>query len=75
MVKSDGSSWLSRLGASQPFFSVADERPDRSSWSLGGLAAGAIPERVRSTHGYKPQLPTDVRELPRDARPGDFFRS
>jgi hypothetical protein len=75
MVKSEGNGWLSRLSASQPFFSVADERPDRTSWSLGGLAAGAIPERVRSTHGYKAQLPSDVQELPREARPGDFFRS
>jgi hypothetical protein len=75
MVKSEGRGWLSKLSASQPFFSVADERPGRTSWSLGGLSAGAIPERVRSSHGYKPQLPTDVREWPRDARPGDFFRS
>jgi hypothetical protein len=75
MVKSEGSSWLSRLGASQPFFSVADQRPDRMYLSLGGLAGGAIPDAVRSTHGYKPQLPSDAREWPREPRPGDFFRS
>jgi hypothetical protein len=75
MVKSERAGWLTRLGTSQPFFSVADQRPSRESWSLGGLAAGAIPEAVRSSHGYQPQLPSDAHELPREARPGDFFRN
>jgi hypothetical protein len=69
------SPWLTRLSGAQPFFSAADERQSRSSWSLGGLAAGAIPGLVRSSHGYKAQLPSDAREEPRAARPGDFFRN
>ncbi len=75
MVKSEAKGWLSRLGASQPFFSVSEERPSREAWSLGGLAAGAIPEAVRSSHGYQPQLPTDAHEWSREARLGDFFRN
>lgn len=71
----EGKGWLNRLGASQPFFSVADERPSRTTWSMGGLAAGAVPQAVRSSHGYKPQLPSDAREEPRAARFGDFFRN
>jgi hypothetical protein len=71
----EGRSWLSRLGASQAFFSVADERQSRESWSMGGLAAGAIPEAVRASHGYRQQLPSDAHEAPRDGRPGDFFRN
>ena len=74
-MKPQGTAWLNRLAGSQAFFSVADERPSRQSWSLGGLAAGAIPAPVRSSHGYKPQLPTDAYEQPRAARPGDFFRN
>jgi hypothetical protein len=75
MVKSEPPGWLTRLGTSQPFFSVADQRPSRESWSLGGLAAGAIPEAVRSTHGYQAQLPSDAQATSREARPGDFFRN
>ena len=75
MVKSGDKAWLSRLGAAQPFFSVSDGRPSRESWSLGGLAAGAIPEAVRSSHGYQAQLPSDAHQWAREARPGDFFRN
>ena len=50
-------------------------RASPTTWSMGGLAAGAIPEAVRSSHGYTPQLPSDARELPREPRPGDFFRN
>ena len=74
-MKPQGNGWLTRLGASRPFFSVADERQSREAWAMGGLAAGAIPEAVRASHGYRAQLPTDVRVELRAARPGDFFRS
>jgi hypothetical protein len=74
-MKPQQSPWLTRLSASQPFFSIADERQSRSSWSLGGLSAGTTPALVRSSHGYKAQLPSDAREEPRAARPGDFFRN
>jgi hypothetical protein len=74
-MKPQRNAWLSRLAGSRPFFSISDERQSRPSWSLGGLAAGAIPALVRSSHGYKPQLPSDAREEPRAACPGDFFRN
>ena len=74
-MNSQGSAWLNRLGASKPFFSVADERQSREAWAMGGLAAGAIPEAVRASHGYQSQLPTDMRAELGEARPGDFFRS
>jgi hypothetical protein len=73
-MKPEGSTWLTRLGGSQPFFAIAEERASRPAWSLGGLAAGAVPKAVRQSHGYEPQFPSDARESPRDARPGDFFR-
>jgi hypothetical protein len=74
-MKPHREAWLTRLSGSQPFFSVADERQSRPCWSLGGLAAGAIPAAVRSSHGYRAQLPSDAREEPQAARPGDFFRN
>jgi hypothetical protein len=74
-MKSARSDWLSRLGGSQPFFSVADEQPSRPTWSMGGLAAGAVPVAVRSSHGYTSQLPSDAPDAPREALPGDFFRN
>jgi hypothetical protein len=67
--------WLNRLGGSPRFFSLEDERDVRSSWSMGGLAAGAVPALVRSSHGYVPQLPSDAPEPLKEARFGDFFRS
>ncbi len=67
--------WLDRLGGSQPFFSVAGERQSRPTWAMGGLAAGAVPDAVRSSHGYRPQLPSNAPYLPREPRPGDFFRN
>jgi hypothetical protein len=67
--------WLNRLGGAQPFFSIADERQRRPTWAMGGLAAGAVPKAIRSSHGYAPQFPSDAPEAPRDARPGDFFRN
>jgi hypothetical protein len=75
VMKAERNAWLNRLAGSQPFFSIADERQSRPTWSLGGLAAGAVPALVRSSHGYKPQLPADAREEPGAARPGDFFRN
>jgi hypothetical protein len=73
-MKPAGSAWLSRLGQSQSFFSLGDERSSRPTPSMGGLAAGAIPAAVRSSHGYKPQIQSDRPEPLRAARPGDFFR-
>ncbi len=67
--------WLSRLGESQRFFALDDERDVRPGWSMGGLAAGAVPAIVRSSHGYIPQLPSDSPEPLQEARFGDFFRS
>src|ERR1700726_1658568 len=75
VMKPQGKAWLDRLKESRPFFSVAGERQSRPSWSMGGLAAGAVPARIRSSHGYTPQLPCDAREEPTPARPGDFFRN
>ena len=75
MIKPQRRPLSSRLSGMQPFFSIADERQPRPSWSLGGLAAGAVPCAVRSSHGYRAQLPSDAREEPRAARPGDFFRN
>jgi hypothetical protein len=75
MTNSEGTGWLGRLGASQAFFSVADERPDWRRGSLRGLAAGAIPDAVRMSHGYKSQMPTDAPEWPREPQRGDFFRA
>jgi hypothetical protein len=74
-VKPARATWLDRLGGAQPFFSVTGERQSRPIWSMGGLAAGTVPAAVRSSHGYTPQLPSDAAELPREARPGDFFRN
>ena len=74
-MKPHGTTWLNRLGASQPFFPVADERQSREAWAMGGLAAGAIPQAVRASHGYQQQLPSDTRAELRAARPGDFFRN
>ena len=74
-MRTEGATWLDRLAGSRPFFSIADERASRPGWSLGGLAAGAVPDAVRSSHGYEPQFPSDEREEPRAARPGDFFRN
>lgn len=74
-VKPAKTAWLDRLGGSQPFFSVADERHSRPAWSMGGLAGGAVPVAVRSSHGYAPQFPSDAHDLPREPRPGDFFRN
>jgi hypothetical protein len=74
-MKPATNTWLNRLGRSQPFFSVRDERQSRPTWSMGGLAAGALAAAVRSSHGYTPQLPTDAPEAPREARFGDFFRN
>jgi hypothetical protein len=73
-MKPVGSDWLTRLGGSQPFFSVADERQSRRALPMGPLAAGALPEAVRSSHGYQAQLPTDLPVDVRMARSGDFFR-
>jgi hypothetical protein len=67
--------WLNRLGGSPPFFPLDDQRDVRPAWSMGGLAAGAVPAVVRSSHGYIPQLPTDSPEPLKEARFGDFFRS
>ena len=74
-MKPQGKAWLDRLKESRPFFSVADERRSRPCWSMGGLAAGAAPARIRSSHGDAPQLPSDAREEPTAALPGDLFRS
>jgi hypothetical protein len=74
-MKPARTAWLSRLGGAPPFFSVADERQSRPTWAMGGLAAGAVPKAVRSSHGYVAQFPSDAPEAPRDARPGDFFRN
>ncbi len=74
-MKPQGNAWLTRLGASRPFFSVADERQSREAWAMGELAAGAIPAAVRASHGYQAQLPTDARVELRAPRPGDFFRN
>jgi hypothetical protein len=74
-MKPQGTAWLNRLGASKPFFSVADERQSREAWAMGGLAAGAIPAAVRASHGYQQQLPSDAAAELRAARPGDFFRN
>ncbi|HEY6468354.1 MAG TPA: hypothetical protein VI434_01165 [Candidatus Dormibacteraeota bacterium] len=71
-VKGD---WVNRLGGSPRFFSLDDQRAVRSSWSMGGLAAGAVPALVRSSHAYVPQLPSDSPEPLKEARFGDFFRS
>jgi hypothetical protein len=74
-MTSEGKDWLSRLGASQPFFSVADEPQSRPAWSMGGLAAGAIPAAVRASHGYAAQLPSDVPAELGAPRAGEFFRN
>jgi hypothetical protein len=74
-MKPARTAWLNRLGGAQPFFSIADERQSRPTWAMGGLAAGAVPKAIRSSHGYTPQFPSDAPEAPRDARPGDFFRN
>ena len=73
-MKSAKGAWLSRLGTCEPFFPLEDERQSRRTWSMGGLAAGAVPVAVRSSHGYTPQLPSDAPDAPQAARPGDFFR-
>ncbi len=67
--------WLNRLAESRQFFSLDDQRNVRPVWSMGGLAAGAVPAVVRSSHGYTPQLPSDSPEPLREARFGDFFRN
>jgi hypothetical protein len=67
--------WLNRLAGSPQFFSLDDQRDVRPVWSMGGLAAGAVPAVVRSSHGYTPQLPSDSPEPLREARFGDFFRN
>jgi hypothetical protein len=74
-MKTQGATWLDRLAGARPFFSIADEPASRPGWSLGGLAAGAVPDAVRSSHGYEAQFPTDAREEPTAARRGDFFRN
>jgi hypothetical protein len=74
-MKPQDSTWLTRLGAWQPFFAIAAERESRPAWSLGGLAAGAVPWAVRQSHGYEPQFPSDGPEAPQEARSGDFFRN
>jgi hypothetical protein len=74
-MKTQRGTWLDRLGASQQFFSVADDPESRPSWSMGGLAAGAVPEAVRSSHGYTAQFPSDRGKEPRAQRAGDFFRN
>ena len=67
--------WLNRLGGSQQFFSLDDQPAVRPAWSMGGLAAGAIPAAVRTSHGYAAQLPSDSREPLTEARLRDFFRN
>jgi hypothetical protein len=74
-MKSTRADWLNRLGGSQRLFSLDDQRDVRAVWSMGGLAAGAVPAAVRSSHGYTPQLPSDSPEPLREARSGDFFRN
>jgi hypothetical protein len=74
-MKTSKRGWLNRLQSCQPFFSLGDERQSRPSWSMGGLAAGAVPAAVRSSHGYTPQLPSDAPHAPQASRHGDFFRN
>jgi hypothetical protein len=74
-MKSAKGDWLSRLGGSHQFFLLGDQPASRPVWSMGGLAAGAVPVTVRSSHGYAAQLPSDAQDPPREARPGDFFRN
>jgi hypothetical protein len=73
--KSTPAGWLNRLEESQRFFSLDDQRDIRPVWSMGGLAAGAVPAAVRSSHGYTPQLPSDSPAPLMEARTGDFFRN
>ena len=67
--------WLSRLEGAEPFSPLPEPPPVQPARSLGGLAAGAVPDRVRASHGYVPQFPSDAPVPPREKRPGDFFRS
>ena len=66
--------WLSRLEGVEYFSSLSDAPPAVPTWSLGGLAAGAVRALIRSRHGYVPQFPPDAPSVPRLERPGDFFR-
>jgi hypothetical protein len=74
-MKSAKRDWLNRLGGSPQFFVLGDQHASRPVWSMGGLAAGAVPVTVRSSHGYAAQLPSDAPETLGEARPGDFFRN
>jgi hypothetical protein len=70
-VKTD---WLSRLQRAEPFVPLPGDSHPRPALSLGGLAAGMVPDAVRASHGYAPQFPSDVPQAPRLPRRGDFFR-
>lgn len=67
--------WVARLQRTRAFTPLPEVARARPSKCLGGLAAGALPEAVRASHGYVPQFPSDVPQAPRTPRRGDFFRN
>jgi hypothetical protein len=75
MVAPMSADWLSRLEGAPSFSELPTASPAPQPRSLGGLAAGALPNAVRSSHGYVPQFPSDSPVPLRPPRRGDLFRN
>jgi hypothetical protein len=69
-----GANWLARLELVPTFSPLPTVERPRAATGLGGLAAGAVPQAVRASHGYQPQFPSEEPPALRMSRPGDFFR-
>lgn len=73
-MKTEHPDWLARLERVPAFTPLPDVNRPRAAVGLGGLAAGAVPEAIRASHGYQPQFASERPPTPRMSRPGDFFR-
>ena len=73
-MKTEHPNWPARLGLVPTFSPLPEVKRPRAAVGLGGLAAGAVPEAVRASHGYQSQFPSERPPAPRMPRRGDFFR-